>query len=72
MRRPERRGAEAPATASGTLAEQLVKPDDTVKVGQALAKLETRGGAGSGQRAAGSRALEGVASSLPDFGCRGR
>ena len=45
--------AEVPSPASGTVAELLVEPDDVVKVGQALARIETGGGAGSKQQAAG-------------------
>ncbi|MCO5326023.1 MAG: 2-oxo acid dehydrogenase subunit E2, partial [Solirubrobacterales bacterium] len=46
--------AEVPATASGTVTELLVEPDDVVKVGQALARIEV--GAGSGASAAPSEA----------------
>jgi 2-oxoglutarate decarboxylase len=49
--------AEVPAPASGTLTEQLVQPDEVVKVGQALAKM-TAGAAkpeGQGEQVAGSK-----------------
>ncbi|MCO5325847.1 MAG: biotin/lipoyl-binding protein [Solirubrobacterales bacterium] len=47
--------AEVPATASGTVTELLVEPDDVVKVGQALARIEV--GAAPGASAAPSEAL---------------
>ena len=53
--------AEVPSPASGTLAEQLVKPDDTVKVGQALAKLETGGGGAASSKGQVASSDEGEA-----------
>jgi multifunctional 2-oxoglutarate metabolism enzyme len=43
--------AEVPAPASGTITELLVSPDDTVKVGDVLARLQTGGGGGNGASA---------------------
>jgi len=46
--------AEVPSPASGVLAEALVRPDDVVKVGQALGRLEVGAGASSKEQAASS------------------
>ncbi len=43
--------AEVPSPASGTVTELLVEPDDVVKVGQALAKIEVGGGGGGASKA---------------------
>ena len=45
--------AEVPATASGTVTEVLVAPDDVVKVGQALARIEVGASADASPTAGG-------------------
>ena len=55
--------AEVPSPASGTVTELLVEPDDVVKVGQALARIEA---GGSGRRKEeGRRRFEAEAQSRP-------
>ena len=50
---------EIPAPAAGRLGRVLVEVGETVAVGTVLAELEVGGGAGSGQRAAGSESTGG-------------
>ena len=50
--------AEVPSPASGTVTELLVEPDDVVKVGQALARIEV-GGSGAARQEAVSRRVRG-------------
>jgi 2-oxoglutarate dehydrogenase E1 component len=50
--------AEVPATAAGTITKLLVKPDDVVQVGQALAELAAGDGAGATAAAAPTAPVE--------------